>query len=81
MINEKGLQQIVEHLVRDHKTFCGLLAKDSAAADRTIHAYARDAEDNAENGNGAYFEISAIHSVTGQPVICVIGADGYDINE
>ena len=72
-INVDGLNQIAEALGMYHK-----LGRDHFTLDM-LNAWATDAEDNFNNGNGCYFEIRSFDTKSGIAVEISITADGYDI--
>jgi hypothetical protein len=44
-----------------------------------LSAWAKEAEDHFNNGNGCYFEIRSFDSNSGTPVEVVITPDGYEV--
>lgn len=71
-VNENGLQQIREFLAENHN-----LGGDHFDNDM-IHAWARDAEFQLGEGNGATIEIGAANSVSGNPICYTITEGGLD---
>ncbi len=47
----------------------------------SLRAWAADAEDHFNEGNGCYFEIRSFDSASGSAVEVSITAEGYDIEE
>jgi len=74
-INSNGLNQISEALGRYHK-----LGRDHFTPSM-LAAWAADAEDHFNDGNGCYFEIRRWDSNSGSPVEVTITAEGYDLEE
>jgi len=74
-INTNGLNQIAEALGRHHK-----LGRDHFTQSM-LHAWASDAEDHFNDGNGCYFEIRSFDSTSNSPVEVTITAEGYDVEE
>lgn len=74
-INTKGLIQIHQALGQHHK-----LGADHFTPNM-LNAWAQEAEDSFNNGNGCCFEIRGFDSNTGAPVIVTIAEDGYDVEE
>ena len=44
-----------------------------------LRAWAADAEDHFNGGNGCYFEIRSFDSTSGSPVEVTITVEGYDV--
>ena len=74
-INANGLEQIAAALGKYHK-----LGRDHFTP-TMLGAWATDAEDHFNDGNGCYFEIRAWDSNSGSPVEVTISAEGYDVEE
>ena len=74
-INANGLNQIAEALGQHHKLGCDHFTPAMLAA------WAEDAEDHFDNGNGCYFEIRSFDTNSGAPVEVTITAEGYDVAE
>lgn len=72
-INENGLQQIAAALGEYHK-----LGRDHFTPEM-LRAWAADAEDHFNGGNGCYFEIRSFDSTSGSPVEVTITVEGYDV--
>lgn len=72
-INTTGINQIRQFLADNHN-LGGDYFDDSMLA-----AWAADVERNYSEQGEAVFEIRSTYSVTGNPVICRISSDGYDI--
>lgn len=71
-INETGLQAI--------RDFCAQWLHVEVT-DRCVHACASEAESSFDAGNGAAFELSPFMTIDKRPHVCVIGPEGYDIDE
>ena len=74
-INANGLNQIAEALGRHHK-----LGRDHFTP-AMLNAWATDAEDHFNDGNGCYFEISSFDTNSGATVEVTITVEGYDVEE
>lgn len=74
-INANGLNQIAEALAQYHK-----LGRDHFTQSM-LDAWASDAEDHFNDGNGCYFEIRSFDTNNGSPVEVTITAEGYDVVE
>ncbi len=74
-INANGLEQIADALGQHHK-----LGRDHFTPSM-LNAWASDAEDHFNDGNGCYFEIRSFDSTSGAPVEVTITAEGYDLEE
>lgn len=74
-INANGLKQIVDALGQYHK-----LGRDHFTK-FMLNTWVSDAEENFNNGNCCYFEISSIDSNSGAPVEVFITSDGYDVED
>lgn len=74
-INVSGMNQIAEALGQYHKLGRAHFTPPM------LDAWASVAEGHFNNGNGCYFEISGLHTVTGTPIEVTISDDGYDIEE
>jgi hypothetical protein len=74
-INNYGLKQIASELAKHHKL--GGEHFDQSM----IAAWATEAENSFMDGNGCQFEISRFDSVTGRPVVVLIGEEGFDVEE
>jgi len=74
-INANGLNQIAEALGQHHK-----LGRDHFTP-AMLGAWASDAEDSFSDGLGCEFEIRGMDSNSGSPVIVVITAEGFDVEE
>ena len=74
-INVNGLNQIAEALGRHHK-----LGRDHFTPSM-LNAWATDAEDHFNQGNGCYFEIRSFDTKIGTAVEVLITSDGYDIED
>lgn len=74
-INANGLNQIAEALGQYHK-----LGRDHFTQSM-LNAWASDAEDHFNGGNGCYFEIRSCDSSSGAPVAVTITSEGYDVEE
>jgi hypothetical protein len=72
-INTNGLNQIQKALGQYHK-----LGVDHFT-DTMLMAWAAEAEDHFDNGNGCYFEIKSWDSVRGRPEVVEIDEGGYDV--
>jgi hypothetical protein len=72
-INTKGLTQIHHALGLHHK-----LGADHFTPPM-LSAWAKEAEDHFNNGNGCYFEIRSFDSNSGTPVEVFITPDGYEV--
>lgn len=72
-INTKGLIQIHQALGKHHKLGA------SHFTPSMLNAWAQEAEDHFNNGNGCYFEIRGTDSNSGSPVEISIEQDGYDV--
>lgn len=72
-INTNGLNQIAAALGQFHK-----LGQDHFTAPM-LNAWAADAEESFDNGNGMCFEIKSWDSASGRPEVVTITADGYDV--
>jgi hypothetical protein len=72
-INTKGLTQIHHALALHHK-----LGADHFTPPM-LSAWAKEAEDHFNNGNGCYFEIRSFDSNSGAPVEVVITPGGYEV--
>jgi hypothetical protein len=72
-INTKGLIQIHQALGQNHK-----LGADHFTP-AMLSAWAEQAEDHFNNGNGCYIEIRSFDSNSGAPVEVVITQDGYEV--
>ncbi len=62
-VNEKGLSRI-RRFLRDE------LKDNILITDDVLSAYAESAESSMMNENGAQFEVSAMHTWHGRPVVC-----------
>lgn len=74
-INANGLEQIAAALGQHHK-----LGRDHFTS-AMLNAWASDAEDHFNDGNGCYFEIRSFDSNSGSPVEVTITAEGYEVEE
>ena len=74
-INANGLNQIAEALGQYHK-----LGRDHFTQSM-LNAWASDAEDHFNDGNGCHFEIRSFDSNSGAPVEVTITSEGYDVEE
>jgi len=74
-INANGLQQIATALGMYHK-----LGRDHFTP-AMLNAWAADAEDHFNAGNGCYFEIRSFDTNSGSPVEVTITTEGYDVEE
>jgi hypothetical protein len=74
-INTKGLIQIHQALGQNHK-----LGADHFTP-AMLSAWAKEAEDHFNDGNGCYFEIRSFDSNSGAPVEVVITPGGYDVTD
>ena len=74
-INTNGLTQIAEALGQHHK-----LGRDHFTP-AMLGAWASDAEDHFNDGNGCSFEIRSFDTNSGSPVEVTITADGYGVEE
>ena len=74
-INANGLQQIATALGMYHK-----LGRDHFTP-AMLNAWAADAEDRFNAGNGCYFEIRSFDTNSGSPVEVTITTEGYDVEE
>ncbi len=72
-INTNGLTQIAAALGVSHK-----LGQDHFTA-TMLNAWAAEAEESFDNGNGMCFEIKSWDSATGRTEVVTITADGFDI--
>ena len=72
-INTNGLKQIAAALGLSHK-----LGQDHFTA-YMLQAWAAEAEESFDNGNGMCFEIKSWDSATGRTEVVTITADGFDI--
>jgi hypothetical protein len=70
-INTNGLNQIAAALGQYHK----LGQYHFTAA--MLHAWAAEAEESFNNGNGMCFEIKSWDSITGSTEVVTISADGF----
>lgn len=74
-INADGLAQIAEALDKHHK-----LGRDHFTPSM-LAAWASEAEDHFNDGNGCYFEIRSFDSTSGSPVEVNITFEGYEVEE
>lgn len=74
-INAHGLEQIAQALDAHHK-----LGREHFTP-AMIGAWASDAERHFTDGDGCYFEIRAMDSATGAPVLVTIPDSGYEVAE
>lgn len=74
-INANGLEQIAAALGQHHK-----LGRDHFTP-AMLNAWASDAEDHFNDGNGCYLEIRSFDSSSGSPVEVTITAEGYEVEE
>ena len=72
-VNERGLEEIREILVKSHKAWFGMNPADVDAA--AVYAYADDAESN-EDG---CFEIRQSQTVSGNPETFYISSVSIDV--
>ncbi|NBW08754.1 MAG: hypothetical protein EBR82_12095 [Caulobacteraceae bacterium] len=72
-INNNGLNQISSSLGQFHK-----LGQEHFT-ESMLHAWAAEAEESFDNGNGMCFEIKSWDSVSGHTEVVTITADGFDI--
>lgn len=72
-INTNGLNQIAAALGLYHK-----LGQDRFTA-AMLNAWAAEAEESFDNGNGMCFEIKSWDSTSGRTELVTITANGYDI--
>jgi hypothetical protein len=72
-INANGIKQISDALGLSHK-----LGQDHFNA-AMLSAWATEAEESFDNGNGMCFEIKSWDSTTGRTEVVTITSDGYDI--
>jgi hypothetical protein len=72
-INTNGINQIAAALGLSHK-----LGQDHFTA-AMLNAWAAEAEESFDNGNGMCFEIKSWDSATGRTEVVTITAEGYDI--
>lgn len=72
-INTNGITKIAAALGQFHK-----LGQDHFTA-AMLHAWAAEAEQSFDNGNGMAFEIKSWDSITGHTEIVTIDSEGYDI--
>jgi hypothetical protein len=73
MINETGMNEIADFLRENHKD-----GHDIAKDRFCLHAWASDAEESMENGNGPSIEILAYESTSGVPETFTVSADGIE---
>ena len=74
-INVNGLNQIAEALGRHHK-----LGRDHFTPSM-LNAWAMDAEDNFNQGNGCYFEIRSFDTKSGAAMEVSITSEGYEVED
>lgn len=74
-INPNGLEQISAALAKHH-----VLGAEHFTSPM-VGAWAAEAEQSFDNGNGCQFEIAARQSITGAPVIVPITSEGFDVEE
>ena len=72
-INVNGLNQIAEALGRHHK-----LSREHFTL-AMLNAWATEAEDHFNQGNGCYFEIRSFDTKIGAAIEVSIASNGYDV--
>lgn len=72
-INTNGINQIAAALGQFHK-----LGQDHFTS-TMLHAWAAEAEESFDNGNGMCFEIKSWDSATGRTEVVTISAEGFDV--
>lgn len=75
-INQKGLYKIKEFLMKNHRNF----QHEQPNKDQ-LHAWASEAEQHADDGNGCYIEIPAIYSMQFRAQIFDLPEDCFDVVE
>lgn len=80
-VNQTGLREIAEFLGENFRQAVESGEGPAYFTASMLGAWASDVETSIEEGNGAQFEISAAHSVTGKPVIGRVSDAGLDARE
>ncbi len=75
-INKKGLDQIASFLMKNHRNF-----QHEHPNENQLHAWAFEAEQHADNGNGCYIEITSFDSIQYRPQILDLNHDCFDVVE
>lgn len=73
-INTAGLEALHTYLNANHKQFVATPITDSQ-----LYAWAAEAEQNANDGNGCYIELKAHEHISGHVTIFDMPANGFDV--
>jgi|32_taG_2_1085360.scaffolds.fasta_scaffold13787_4 hypothetical protein len=75
-INEKGLEQIKSFLMGNHRNF-----QNEQPNQKQLLAWAFEAEQHADNGDGGYIEIASFDSVQCRTQIFELTDNCFDVAE